>query len=167
MDVEVMLCDYAEVSGGKLFISGAGINLLGTPMTSAPHVVNIALAMLVKIPWTATNQAHELTVELISDGGGDTGQERVHLSNSLPPGRDQADMGLIVAQFNAGRAPTMQPGEESLLPVAMPMMSLPLPRPGNYFFSVKIDGDEQDRVSFRVQVPNPVMGGAMGSPTAW
>ena len=43
----------------------------------------------------------------------------------------------------------MQVGEESLMPVALPMLGLPLPQIGSYFFAVSLDGTEMDRVSFR------------------
>jgi hypothetical protein len=144
-----LLCDYAEVSGGKLFITGAGISQLGTVTTDPPHPVSVALAIVVRIPWGKTNQQHRLVIELLSEI--DTGPaQRVPLGDQVPEGVDQSLAGTIVALFNAGRAPTMLPGEETLMPVALPMQGLPLPRLGSYFFSISIDGTEVDRVSFRV-----------------
>jgi hypothetical protein len=144
-----LLCDYAQVSGGKLFISGAGINLVATATTEAPHPVNMAVALMVRIPWNATNQQHRLTIELMSESGPESA-EQVPLSQGLPPGADPSLEGMIVANFNAGRAPTMVAGEESLMPVALPMLGLPLPRLGSFFFSVSINGTEVERISFRV-----------------
>jgi len=149
ISVQGMLCDYAEVSGGKLFVSGAGINLIGSAAADAPHPVNVALALLVRIPWTATNQQHKLMIELVSDG--QQGPERVRINEMLPPGNPEEDRGTIIALFNAGRAPTMQVGDETLMPVALPLLGLPLPQIGKYFFAISIDGTELDRVSFRLQ----------------
>ena len=43
LSVQGMLCDYAEVSGGKLFVSGAGITQVGSLSANPPHPVSIAL----------------------------------------------------------------------------------------------------------------------------
>jgi hypothetical protein len=148
MDAKVMLCDFAEVSGNKLFITGAGISLLASGATTAPFPVNISLAILVSIPWTETDSQHVLTIELVSEATG--AQQRVMLSDQLPPEADPADMGLIVFVFSATRLPTMIDGDESTMPIAVPMFGLPLPELGPYFFSVRIDGREMDRASFRL-----------------
>ncbi len=150
LSVQGMLCDFAEVSGGKLFISGAGINLIASPVSDGPpYPVNVALALLVRIPWTATNQQHKLKVDLLSDspGGGPT---RVPINAGSAPEGNEEDQGTILALFTAGRSPNMQAGEESLMPVALPMPGVPLPVMGSYYFSIFIDGTELDRVSFRV-----------------
>lgn len=168
MNISAMLCDHAQVAGGKLFVSGAGINVVGTPVPAPPHPMSVALALLVTIPWNATNQPHALTIELVSDTG-EGGSERIPLGDQLPPGHDQADMGMIVAQFNAGRGPQMRPGEDTLMPVAIPL-SLGLPRPGDYFFDLSIDGTQMARVSFRMVVSTPgfgQLGGGRTSPTGW
>src|SRR5437588_657341 len=70
VDAKVMLCDFAEVSGGKLFITGAGISLLASGSGTAPYPVNISLAILVSIPWTETDAQHVMTIELVSEAGG-------------------------------------------------------------------------------------------------
>lgn len=149
LTAQALLCDFAEVSGGKLFVSGAGINLLATGQANAPHPVNFALALLVRIPWTATNQQHTLIVELISDSP-DGGPRTVPINEADPPAGHEDKRGKIVALFNAGRSPNMLAGEESLMPVAMPLAGLALPDIGSYYFSVMIDGTEVDRVSFRL-----------------
>jgi hypothetical protein len=153
MDAKVMLCDFAEVSGGKLFITGAGISLLASGSATAPYPVNISLAILVSIPWTETDSQHLMTIELISEATG--GQERVMLSDQLPEGHDPQDMGMIVFIFSASRLPTMMDGDESTMPVSVPLFGLPLPELGPYFFSVRIDGREMDRASFRLVVRQP------------
>jgi hypothetical protein len=148
MDAKVMLCDFAEVSGGKLFITGAGISLLASGSPTAPYPVNICLAILVSIPWTETDARHVMTIELVSEAVG--AQQRVMLSDQLPEGHDPADMGTIVFVFSASRLPTMIDGDESTMPVSVPLFGLPLPELGPYFFSVHIDGREMDRASFRL-----------------
>jgi hypothetical protein len=148
MDAKVLLCDFAEVSGGKLFVTGAGISLVASSSPQPPYQVNVCLAILVQIPWNETDREHALTIELVSEAGG--GQERVMLSDQLPDGSDPVDRGMIVAVFSAARLPIMVDGDESTMPMSIPLFGLPLPGHGPYFFSVRIDGREMDRSSFRL-----------------
>lgn len=143
-----MLCDFAEVSGGKLFITGAGISLLASGSPTPPFPVNVCLAILVAIPWNETDSRHVMTIELVSEATGS--QQRVMLSDQLPEGHDPADLGTIVFVFSAARLPTMVDGDESTMPISVPLFGLPLPELGPYFFSVHIDGREMDRASFRL-----------------
>ncbi|HWE55550.1 MAG TPA: hypothetical protein VG435_08550 [Acidimicrobiales bacterium] len=155
MDAKVMLCDFAEVSGNKLFITGAGISLLASGAPAPPYPVNISLATLVSIPWTETDARHVLTIELVSEATG--AQQRVMLSDQLPEDHPDEDKGLIVFVFSAQRMPNMAAGDESTMPIAVPMFGLPLPELGPYFFSIRIDGREMDRASFRL-VNRPLPG---------
>lgn len=155
MDAKVLLCDFAEVSGGKLFITGAGISLIASSSTQSPYPINLCLAVLVQIPWNETDADHLLTIELVSEADGS--QRRLMLSDQLPEQADPADRGMIAVVFTARRLPTMVDGEESMMPMSIPLFGLPLPDYGQYFFSVRIDGREMDRASFRL-VPLPPQG---------
>lgn len=160
MNATALLCDHAHVSPqeNKLFINGGGISRMMTmPTQDGTTVVHFYLAVMVTIPWQATNQRHKLTIELIHDGAG--GNAQVTLVDALMPGQPQEELGMIVAEFNAGRGPDMANGEDTLMPVAFPFLGLPVPGPGSYFFNGKIDGSEAFRVPFRVDVPNMGMGG--------
>ncbi len=152
MDAKVLLCDFAEVSGGKLFITGAGISLVASTSLQPPYPVNVCLAILVQIPWNETDTEHLMTIELVSEASGS--QRRVMLSDQLPEQADPADRGMIAVVFNAVRLPTMVDGDESVMPISIPLFGLPLPEYGPYFFSVRIDGREMDRASYRL-VPLP------------
>lgn len=152
MDAKVLLCDFAEVSGGKLFITGAGISLIASSSAAPPYPVNLCLALLVQIPWNETDTEHLLTIEMVSEADGS--QRRVMLSDQLPEQADPADRGMIALVFSAMRLPTMIDGDESIMPMSVPLFGLPLPEYGPYFFSVRIDGREMDRASFRL-VPLP------------
>jgi hypothetical protein len=148
MDAKVLMCDFAEVSGGKLFITGAGISIVGSSAPQPPCQVNVCLAIIVSIPWTETDAQHLMTIELVSEASG--AQQRVMLSDQLPEGADPADRGLILVGFSAARVPTMMPGDETTMPLSIPLFGLTLPEFGPYFFSVHIDGREMDRASFRL-----------------
>jgi hypothetical protein len=153
MDAKVVLCDFAEVSGGKLFISGAGLALLASGTPAAPYRVNISLAVLGLINPADTDLQHKMTIELVHMG---TSMEtRVMLTDELPEGGDPADRGMIIAYFVAPRSPEMLPNDEWSMPMAIPLFGLGLPELGAYYFSVRIDGREMDRTSFRVMPPQP------------
>ena len=68
MDAKVVLCDFAEVSGGKLFISGAGLALLASGTPAPPFRVNITLAILGLINPADTDLQHKMTIELVHTG---------------------------------------------------------------------------------------------------
>jgi len=143
-----MLCDFAEVCGGKLFVSGAGLALLASPSQTPPYRINVSLAILGLINLADTDAQHKLTIELVRvTGSGDT---RVTLSDDLPEGADPRDRGTILIYFMAPRSPEMMPGDEWSMPMAVPLYGLGLPDLGSYYFSVRIDGREMDRSSFRI-----------------
>lgn len=163
MDAKVVLCDFAEVSGGKLFISGAGLALLASGTPAAPFRVNVTLAVLGLISPEDTDVQHKMTIELVHVGT--SMENRVMLTDELPEGSEPADRGMIVAYFVAPRSPEMLPNDEWSMPMAIPLFGLGLPELGAYYFSVRIDGREMDRSSFRVMPPQPQqnIGGAPGA----
>jgi hypothetical protein len=156
MDAKVLLCDFAEVSGGKLFVSGAGLALISSGTPAPPFRVNITLAVLGLINIGDTDLQHKMTIELVNVGA--NGETRVMLSEELPD-VDTADKGMIIAYFVAPRSPQMLPADEWSMPMAIPLFGLGLPVLGPYYFSVRIDGREMDRTSFRVMPFQPQQGG--------
>jgi hypothetical protein len=153
MDAKVVLCDFAEVCGGKLFISGAGLAMLASGTPEPPYRVNITLAVLGLIGLGDTDVQHKLTLELVQVG--QTGETRVALTDEVPDGGDPADRGMFIAYFLAPRSPQMLPGDEWTMPMAIPMFGLGLPDLGPYYFSVRVDGREMDRTSFRLLPMQP------------
>jgi hypothetical protein len=70
------------------------------------------------------------------------------------------DQGSLLAQFNAGRAPIMQAGEDALMPVALPIRAN-LPMLTSYTVIIEIDGSEVSRVKFRT-VSDPLQAAGSG-----
>ena len=153
MDAKVLLCDFAEVSGGKLFISGAGIGVLASATPSPPLRTSVSLAVLVMLGVEDTDTPHKMTIELVYTAGAN--ETRVLLNDELPPDADPADRGMILAQFMVPRSPQMSGEDELTLPMAIPLFGLPLPQVGLYYFSVRVDGREMDRATFRAIVQPP------------
>jgi len=164
MDAKVILCDFAEVSGGKLFISGAGVAMLASGTPNVPYRVNVSVAILGLVGLEDTDSDHKLTLELVLVAP--NGETRIALTDDLPDGGDAADRGMFIAYFRAPRSPQMLPGDEWGLPMAIPMFGLGLPELGSYYFSVRVDGREMDRAAFRLMPPQPpqMFGGAPAAP---
>jgi hypothetical protein len=154
MDARVLFCDFAEVSGGKLFISGAGISLVAAVQPTPPFPLTAALAILVTVPTSETDRPHRLTVELLARAG-DGSEQRVPMTGPGPdvlPGEE----GLIVHPFAIERGPNIIDGDDICVPLALPLSQFPLPQMGGYTFSVHIDEVEMDRAGFRlVPLPQP------------
>jgi uncharacterized membrane protein len=143
MTASVILCDYAQVWQGKLFISGAGVNLVGMP-PEPPHQLSIHVGVILTVPWNAHNQLHKMTVSLLGQD-----EQLIPLGNLIAvPNANPADAGRIVAQFNAGRAPHMTSGDESILPIAAHILAQ-LPGLDTYHLVAAVDGTELARGNFR------------------
>ncbi len=147
MEATLILCDYAQVNGGKLYVVGAGINLLVTPTTTAPHTVNVWLGALVTVPWSAHNLPHSLKVYVKTEDG-------VPVPIAATERRGPDEEGGFLAEFNAGRGPQMQPGENSLMPLALPL-NAPHPSLGGYVATLAIDNEELATARYRVIAASP------------
>lgn len=148
MDARVLFCDFAEVSGGKLFISGAGISLVGAVQPAPPYPLTAALAILITVPEKETDRPHRLTVELLRRDG-DGAEQRIAMTGPAPdtiPGEE----GLVVHPFAIERGSNLIEGDDVCVPLALPLSQFPLPQLGGYTFSVHIDDVEMDRASFRL-----------------
>jgi hypothetical protein len=162
MQVNLLLADFAQVHQGKLFIVGAGINLMLVPPVE-PYVLNFGLGATVTIPWTATNQNHRFRIALV-----DNDEHTIRLTVT-PPGVvvPEEDEGAIVGNFNAGRSPSMEVGEDSIMPMAFQFPNLPVPYPGSYKVTMQIDGTEVACARFRVAPAQPfAFGGPQMLPAA-
>lgn len=144
MELDVMLCDHAQVAGGKLFITGASIDRMQIPSgMPAPYVVNFAAGGLVRVPWTATNSEHALTFELLTEDG---------QKPTLPAAQMGANGIGGEMRFNVGRPPQLASGDQQLVPFAFNFQGLPLMETGRYVLLFSLDGSEERRLTFTVAV---------------
>jgi hypothetical protein len=157
MEIDAILCDHAQAAEGKLFISGGGIDR-SFVSPEPPHMIGIGLAALIKVPYTATNQLHHLTLNLVDDDG-------APVRPMTPPDMPEAPPLEVSMPFNLGRPPGLQPGEPQLWPVAI-NINLPLPRLANYFFVLSVDGTELKRLGLRVMTMPQGPGVMMTGPAA-
>ena len=126
-----MLCDHAQIEGGKLFISGANIDrVLVAAGAPAPFALVFAVAGLVRVGWTDTNVDHTLSIGLQTPDG-DPG----------PVPGIGPDGSLVEMGFNVGRPPQAAAGDDQLMPFVVPFQPLPVLEPGRLVVVVSVDGE--------------------------
>lgn len=124
----LLLADYAEVIGGKLYLMGGAWDRLTVRDANQPMRFGVAVGVLV--PWSGTNQTYQLRIA-IQDADG---QERAM---------------LVESSFVTGRPPDLRPGSRQRVLVAVNSIAPPPPA-GEYAVVASIDGQERHRVSFAV-----------------
>jgi hypothetical protein len=134
MEATVLLCDHAEAVNGKLYVLGGGWTVLFAPDTP----VNIALAIVIAVPWDRTNERHELTIELLDHDG-----------NIVEIGGHEI---RVATQFEVGRPPGIKAGTALNTPLTWAFNGLPLPE-GGYEFKVSINGEPVSSRPFVVAQP--------------
>jgi len=137
-----MLCDSAAAVEGKLYIQGGGWNAIaaGAMPFTAPR---IGMALLIEVPYGATQRRHQLTVGLEDEDG-----SRLPLG----PVSDTGRATHLQLAFEVGRPPQLPPGDTQLLPFALNIDGYAFTRPGGYAFVIAVDQREITRLRFRVHL---------------
>jgi hypothetical protein len=130
----MILCDYAEEIGGKLYVVGGGWNRTARADTAG----DFYLAGKLLVPWTDANRPHVLRVALKTADGQDVmqGEQAVQ----------------IIGKLEVGRPPGLTEGTDLDLPLAIPIKNITLPE-GRYRWEVAIDDEIATDVSFDVTPP--------------
>jgi hypothetical protein len=123
----LLLCDWAEVVGGKLYAQGIGWTSV---LTDRP--VQFAVGCLIRVPYDKTNEKHTASVKLTTDDG------------QPFPTAQPVDASF---EFEIGRPPGMKPGEEQDFPFSIKLVNM-IFAPGGYRFDLDIDDQPVDTVSF-------------------
>jgi hypothetical protein len=121
--VQLMLADYAQIAGGKLFVSGGAWNV------RAAAAGQISIAGTICTPWDLANRRHNLTLELI-----DEDDRAVVVPTPLGPQNY-----VMQAEFEVGRPPGLRQGTDLLAPFAIQVLLPPL-EPRRYRFRVSVNG---------------------------
>ena len=136
--IDAMLCDYAQVHAQRLFILGAGTGFAPSPSTNSPFLTHLWLALVISVPQTLLSIPHRLKVAITEQPNPPTGQPL-----TLPGIGFDAD-------FVVGPPPRAQPGDETSVPIAIPLIGH-YPHPGPWYTVIEIAGTELKRVRFHVQ----------------
>jgi len=103
----MLLCDWAEELGGKLYIMGGGWNRLAMTRPT----MSMSLAVLLHIPWDQANRKHPLCTRLVNEDG-------ESVVNDGEPVQIKADI-------EVGRPPGMRQGEAITAPLVFRFDSIP------------------------------------------
>jgi hypothetical protein len=156
MEVDAFLADSVESVDGKLYVLGAAWNILTTTQLPTRHP-RIGVGIIIHVPYTATNQMHRFEVYLL-----DADDTELPLGD-VPPGAEESNAKVrrFGGQFNVGRPPTLQPGDEQLVPLALNIDGLMFERADTYRFVIELDGSREKFLPFRVY--HHVQPGAMSN----
>ena len=138
MRVTLLLCDAAQVQGGKLFVLGGGWNIA---LKRGDLPVPMALAINILVPWNATNERHKFVACLLTEDG-----EAVNSPDGKPV--------EIKGEFEMGRPPGIKPGTSLKAPMAI-QVALPLAL-GAYKWELSVDGTVLAEESFTVMPASPI-----------
>lgn len=133
MDVDyAILADAAATESGKHYIHGGGWDTIFAASFPVTHPI-LAVAMRLRVPWTDTNQEHEIALDLLDSDG-----------NSVLPGDPPS------GRMITGRPPQLPQGSDQTVPLAFSLVNLTFDRAGDYALVVRIDGRDAYRAPFRV-----------------
>lgn len=125
--VTMMLADAAQVVGGKLYILGGGWTNI------RPGIVQFAIAGIVDVPWSLTNQEHSFRLECVDLDG-----------NPLMVPTDDGEQPLFgEGTFGVGRPFGVRPGTAIAIPLALPF-NVALPPGGAYEWRLSIHGETRE-----------------------
>jgi hypothetical protein len=122
-----LLCDFASVREGLLFVVGGGITRVRRP--HYPAALGCSVALLVELHQMELTRPHELEVRVV--------------------GPDGEDVGTIKAGFQTAPMTDLDIGENLPIPVVLDLRAATLPKPGRYNVEASIDGGHQLTLSFR------------------
>ena len=129
MEVEwLILGDFAEVVGNKLYLMGGGWDVL-TINSEFPVQHRCAVAASFKIPWDETNQRHNVEIEIATEDG-----------------KMLAKAG---GQFEVGRPAGIPPGQEQRWQLAL-NLEMPIEQPGTFAVVARVEDQEMKRSRFNV-----------------
>jgi len=151
MEIDAFLADTVDTVNGKIYAHGAGWNMIFTGQVPTRHP-RVGLGILIRVPYTATNQEHKLEIRLEDSDG-----ELIPLGDD--PGRPGEKLTKFGTNFNVGRPPTLAPGEDQIVPLSMNIDGLVLERADKYHFVLEVDGAEVKRLPLRLvhqPVPGPI-----------
>lgn len=121
--------DHAVVENGKVYVNGGFFDRVLFPVFPAP-LSSIAVVGLIRVHPQQFQRDHGFVVELREEG------------NPEPIVR-------LEGGFRALPAPDAEPGEPTNWPVAVPLTGFSLPRAGNYYFVLSVNGGEVARYRVR------------------
>lgn len=121
-----LLCDFAQVREGLLFISSGGVTRLWRPELPAP--LGVMLAAVVEIDVVEARVSHEIQVRIVDEDGGEAAS--------------------IHGGLEVGENVELNVGERLVMPIPFDVRNVALPRYGAYDVSIYVDDQHQRTLNF-------------------
>jgi hypothetical protein len=128
----MLLCDFAEAVGGKLYIMGGGWSRILVPNSPT----NMALAVKVEVPWDQANTQLNIEAVLVTEDG--------------EPGLVGGKQIKAEGQAEVGRPPGIKRGSPIDLVFALNFGQIGL-GPGGYRWELYVNQTLEAAASFHVQ----------------
>lgn len=140
-----MLANHVEAVNGLLYVSGGGWtdHYRTIPPGAPPPMSRLGIAISVLVPWNETNQPHRLAVNVENEDA-------------------SATLARVDAELNVGRAPTLPPGAEQHVVLAL-SVDLVFPKPGGYRVVARLD-NERSVKAWPFRVHDTIAGVAPSAP---
>lgn len=122
MKATLLLCDFAQVAEGKLYIAGGG--------WSVASAMRGYIAALFKVPWDQANHRITATFSLLDQDG-----------SPIPFGPEMRNQMELILEV--GRPAGLPRGSDLDVPIAIPLPMVDLP-PGSYEWVLQVDGRSDD-----------------------
>ncbi|CAN5164905.1 hypothetical protein BH20ACT24_BH20ACT24_00980 [soil metagenome] len=153
MNVKAFLADSVTNAEGKLYVQGAGWNVINAAAIPLRHD-RIGIGILVIVPYTATNQNHGFELRLEDADANLLPLGDAPPNVELPEGKVRK----LGGGFTVGRPPFLKAGDEQIIAIAVNLDGLLFENEGGYRFVITVDGNDQETLPFRVQKPPVVPG---------
>ena len=134
IELDGFLADSVVGVQGKLYVLGAGWNRITAALFPARHD-RVGIGLLVRLPAGAERRGRRFELRVIGPG------DEPLVLGSGPEG----PVSSITGEFTAGGP------DEQVVPLALNLNGLALPRPGDYRIEVSVEGRLGKRLPFRVQ----------------
>lgn len=138
MQVQAFLADAVQAIGGKLYALGIGWSVLSTARFPARHD-RIGIGVTVRMTPDETSGGHTLTIRLLDPAGAE---------RALGRRPDGAEARHLEAPFTVPAS-----SAEATATFALNFDGLIFETEGMYAFALLVDGEELERLTFRVQTP--------------
>jgi len=130
----LILADSAEVVGNKLYLLGGGWDAI-TVHGTFPAVQPCAVAAAYRVPWSETNVARAVEIEIVDEDG--------------------VSWAKVTGQVQAGRPPNVPRGDDQRIQFAV-RLNLQVEGPGGHVMIGRIEDRPDHRVPFNVVAGPPI-----------
>lgn len=128
MRVRMLLCDAAQAVNGKLYILGAGWNVIG------PQPSPSAIALQIDVPWDQANERHRVKLRLLTQDG-------QPVVVPTPVGDRPVELG---AEFEVGRPAGHPRGAPFSVVMGINIGPLPLPPASRFEWKCYVDDEPHE-----------------------